>query len=214
MQLVAGETGREPPGAGCQQPPLPGRASAGTARPRTGHPGAPGQGTVRLAAPQCSAWLWTCSRYSAEGQGGGTMTKGSSPLETVSHPQPGQQGCRAGPSTPFDSASRAGLRAAAELGPTAPGARTAWGPRLPCERAASLFTSGCRGRGRLHGCRHGPARPGGRSWVRVTVPALRRDSPGHGPDWRILYPKLVPEGRAPRGGWLTWPAGLTALQGT
>lgn len=38
--------------------------------------------------------------------------------------------------------------------------------------------------------------------------------PRHGPDWHILYPKLVPEGRAPRGGWLTWSGGLTALQGT
>lgn len=47
-----------------------------------------------------------------------------------------------------------------------------------------------------------------------SFPALMQDCPGHGPDLHILYPKPVSEGRAPWGGWLTWSAGLTALQDT
>lgn len=47
-----------------------------------------------------------------------------------------------------------------------------------------------------------------------SVPALIPDSPGHGPDLLILYPKLVCEGSTPWGGWLTGSAGLTALQDT
>lgn len=45
-----------------------------------------------------------------------------------------------------------------------------------------------------------------------SVPALIPDSPG--PDLHILYPKLVSEGSAPWGGWLTGSAGLIALQDT
>lgn len=41
-----------------------------------------------------------------------------------------------------------------------------------------------------------------------------QDRPGHRPDLHILYPELVSEGRAPRGGWLTCSAGFTVLQDT
>lgn len=71
-------------------------------------------------------------------------------------------------------------------------------------QAAIMCNGGCAGINRgLGSCREVNS-----------VPALIADSPGHGPDLHILYPKVVCEGSTLWGGCLTGSAGLTALQGT